>query len=88
MFQPNTKLQIYKGIIQYLLESTNYNLKNIAELSNSSLEHIRSIHFQNMVPDDFFSESQLVKLYQIILDIHPKKNRRSKYIVEINQIVE
>ena len=86
MLQPNTKVQIYKGIIQYLLESTNYNLKNIAELSNSSLEHLRSIHCQNMVPVDFFSESQLVKLYQIILDIHPKKNRCSKYIVEINQI--
>jgi hypothetical protein len=86
MLQPNTKVQIYKGIIQYLLESTNYNLKNIAELSNSSLEHLRSIHCQNMLPADFLSESQLVKLYQIILDIHPKKNRRSKYIVEINQI--
>ena len=86
MLQPNTKVQIYKGIIQYLLESTNYNLKNIAELSNSSLEHLRSIHCQNMLPTDFSSESQLVKLYQIILDIHPKKNRRSKYIVEINQI--
>jgi hypothetical protein len=86
MLQPNTKVQIYKGIIQYLLESTNYNLKNIAELSNSSLEHLRSIHCQNTLPTDFLSESQLVKLYQIILDIHPKKNRRSKYIVEINQI--
>ena len=86
MLHPNTKVQIYKGIIQYLLESTNYNLKNIAELSNSSLEHLRSIHCQNMLPTDFLSESQLVKLYQIILDIHPKKNRRSKYIVEINQI--
>jgi hypothetical protein len=84
----HSKLQIYKGIIQYLLESTNYNLKNIAELTNSSIEHIRSIYCQNMVPVDFLSESQLVKLYQIILDIHPKQNRRSKYIVEINQIVE
>ena len=84
----HSKLQIYKGIIQYLLESTNYNLKNIAELSNSSIKHLRSIHYQNMIPVDFFSESQLVKLYQIILDIHPIKNRRSKYIVEINQIVE
>ena len=88
MNNKNPKLQIYQGIIKYLLESTNYNLKNIAELSNSSIEHIRSIHCQNMVPTDFFSESQLVKLYHIILDIHPKKNRRSKYIVEINQIVD
>jgi hypothetical protein len=88
MNNKNPKLQIYQGIIEYLLESTNYNLKNIAELSHSSIEHLRSIHCQNIVPVDFFSESQLVKLYQIILDIHPKKNRRSKYIVEINQIVD
>ena len=84
----HSKLQIYQGIIQYILDSTNYNLKNIAELSHSSIEHLRSIHCQNTVPIDFFSESQLVKLYQIILDIHSKKNRRSKYIVEINQIVD
>jgi hypothetical protein len=82
MLQPNTRVQIYKGIIQYLLESTNYNLKNIAELSNSSLKHLRSLHCQNMRPTDFLSESQFVKFYQIILDIHPKKNRRSKYIAE------
>jgi hypothetical protein len=88
MNHKNSKLQIYKGIIQYLLESTNYDLKNIAELSNSSLEHLRSIYSQEMVPDDFFSESGLVKLYLIILDIHPKKNRRSKYIVEINRILD
>ena len=83
-----SKLQIYQGIIQYILDSTNYNLKNIAELSNSPIEHLRSIHCQNIVPADFFSESQLVKLYQIILDIHPKKNRQSKFIVQINQIAD
>lgn len=88
MKDSSTKLQIYQGIIQYILDSTNYNLKNIAELSNSPIEHLRSIHSQNRVPADFLAESQLVKLYQIILDIHPKKNRRSKYIVEINQIVD
>lgn len=83
-----SKLQIYRGIIQYLLDSTNYSLKNIAELSSSSVEHIRSIHCQNILPVNFFSESHLVKLYQIVLDIHPKKNRQSRYIVEINQIVD
>ena len=32
----NSKLLVYKGIIQYLLESTHYTLKNIADLSRSS----------------------------------------------------
>lgn len=88
MDNKSPKLKIYQGIIEYLLKSTSYNLKNIAELSNSSIEQIRSIHCQNMVPLDFISELQLVKLYQIILDIHLKKNRRSKYLIEINQIVD
>jgi hypothetical protein len=84
----HSKLQIYKGIIRYLLDSTGYTLKNIAELSNSSIEHLRSIHCHSILPTDFISESQLVKLYQVILDIHPKKNRSLRYIVEINQIVD
>ena len=66
----NSKLQIYKGMIQYLLESTNYTLKNIADLSNSSIKNIRTIHCDNLIPPNFASEIQLVKLYQMILEIN------------------
>jgi len=86
--EDHLKLPIYKGIIQYILNSTSYTLKNIAELSNSSMDHIRSIHCHSILPANFVSESQLVKLYLLILDIHPKKTRTSRYIVEINQIVD
>jgi hypothetical protein len=41
--EKTTKTQIYKGMIQYLLESTNYTLKNIADLTDSSLKNIRLI---------------------------------------------
>jgi len=64
------KVQIYKGIIQYLLETTNYTLKNIADLSNSSLKNIRTIYSDNLFPGNFFSEVQLVRLYQMILEIN------------------
>ncbi|MDF1929907.1 hypothetical protein PGH45_07340 [Legionella pneumophila] len=66
----NTKLQIYKGIIQYILESTNYSLQNIADLSNSSIKNIRTIYCDNVVPSNFSSDIQLVRLYQMILEIH------------------
>lgn len=64
-----TKLIIYRGMIQYILDSTNYTLKNISELSNSSLRNIRSIYCENLLPSCFKSEIQLLKLYQIILEI-------------------
>ena len=75
MMESNAKLQIYKGMIQYLLESTNYNLKNIADLTNSSIKIIQSIHCAAVIPDDFSSELQLVKLYHIILESNKNTNR-------------
>ena len=66
----NPKLQIYKGIIQYLLEATHYNLNNIADLSNTSIKSIRSIYCEEYIPPNFSSELQLVKLYHAILELN------------------
>lgn len=66
----NCKLQIYKGMIQYLLDSTNYSLKNIAELSNSSINNIQSIYYHNYLPNGFKSGIYLTNLHQIILEIN------------------
>ena len=66
----NSKLQIYKGIIQYLLETTHYNLNNIADLSNTSIKSIRSIYCEEYIPPNFSSELQLVKLYHAILELN------------------
>jgi hypothetical protein len=67
----NSKLQIYKGIIQYLLDSTSYTLKNIADLTNSSIKNIRTIHFEDKVPHHFSSsELNLVKIYHMILELN------------------
>lgn len=85
--QQNPKVQIYQGMIQYLLESTQYTLKNIADLSNSSMKNIRLIHCDGLMPPVFASELQLVKLYQMVLEVNiNKKNwRRCRPLREIGQ---
>ncbi len=65
----NSKLQIYKGVIQYLLESTNYTLKNIADLSGTSIMSIRSIYLDGDIPPAFNSELQLIKLFLAVFQI-------------------
>ncbi|KTD64423.1 hypothetical protein Lspi_1230 [Legionella spiritensis] len=76
----NSKLQIYKGIIQYLLGSTNYTLKNIAELCNSSIKSIQTIYSDSLIPHNFSSEKELVKLYQMILEINSNRDAYRKYL--------
>lgn len=66
----HSKLNIYKGMIQYILDSTHYTLKHIAQLSHSSLDNIQMIYCHDSVPKRFQSEVELMKLYQIILEIN------------------
>lgn len=68
-----SKLPIYRGIIQYLLESTNYTLKNIAEHTSVPIQHLQSIYMGEQMPLYFSSELQLIKLYQIILECQKHK---------------
>jgi hypothetical protein len=77
MDQP--KLQIYKGIIHYLLESTNYNLKNIADLTSSSIKNLRSIYIENCLPENFPSEIHLIRLFQMVLEINNEQGFK-KYV--------
>lgn len=69
MMHHHSKLQIYKGIIQYLLDSTNYTIKNIAEVTNSSVKNIRTIYCEDQIPAHF-SEINLVKLYHMMLELN------------------
>ncbi|GAN30834.1 hypothetical protein [Legionella pneumophila] len=77
------KLQIYQGIIQYLLDSTGYDIKNIAALSNASIKSIRTIYEGIGMPANFAaSEKQLVQLYQMILDLNQRTGNNLKYLVQ------
>lgn len=68
VMEKNARLQVYQGMIQYLVESTNYNFKNIAELTNTSIKHIRSIYHGEASPAHQ-TEMKLLMLYQFILKL-------------------
>lgn len=77
------KLQIYQGIIQYLLDSTGYDIKNIASLSNASIKSISTIHQGNEIPPNFSSsEKHLVQLYQMILELNSKQRGCLPFLVK------
>lgn len=69
----HAKLQIYKGMLQYLLDETGYSLKQIADLSRSHVSSLRAIHHDGVLPETFKSEIQLISLYQFILEIRMEK---------------
>jgi len=75
MDHDSSRLNIYKGMIQYILESTHYTLKHIAQLSHTSLDNIRMIYCHAHWPIGFKSEVQLLKLYQIVLEINLEHKR-------------
>jgi len=64
----NARLQIYKGMIDYLMVTTKYTLQDIADLSFSSIKNIRSIHDNDTLPANFSSELHLVRLYHFIVE--------------------
>ena len=72
--EKQAKINIYKSMIEYFLESTDYNLKRIAHLANSSIGNIQLIYRYNELPNDFKEEMDLVRLYMMILDMERRKN--------------
>ena len=76
----NSRVSIYKGMIQYLLDSTQFSLKSIANFSNSSIKTIRSIYRDNEMPQNFTTELDLANLYLIILEANLSKPKAFKYV--------
>ncbi len=76
----HSKLQIYKGIIHYLMASTKYSLQDIADLSFSSIKNIRSIYNDDSLPPNFSSELHLVKLYHFIVEQKINERGFTKYV--------
>lgn len=65
----NQKIVIYRGMIQYLLDSTNYSLQRIANLSNTSIAHLQLIYRCNRLPKNSKVELNLLKLFTTVIDM-------------------
>ena len=66
------KIGIYKGIIQYLLDTTTYTLQQIANLSNSTIQHLHSIYFHTRLPSNSDVDLNLLKLFIILVDMEKR----------------
>lgn len=77
--EQNVKVNIYKSMIEYVLETTDYNLKRIAHLANSSIGNIQMIYRYGEMPEDFKEEMDLVRLYMMILDMQRRQNEFRPY---------
>ena len=69
-----TKINIYKSMIQYFMDSTDYSLKRIAFLANSSVGNIQSLYRYGEMPSNFNEELDLVRLYMMILDSERRRH--------------
>lgn len=66
------KIVIYKGIIQYLLDSTKYSLQRIANLSNTPISHLQMIYSHERLPQNSNIELNLLKLFILLIDMERK----------------
>jgi len=73
------KVNIYKSMIEYFLNSTDYNLKRIAFLANSSISNIQAIYRYEEMPTNFHEELDLVRLYMMILDAERRRNQNPAF---------
>lgn len=71
MYQ-DQKVVIYKGIIQYLLDSTKYSLHRIANLSNTPVAYLQMIYQHDRIPVETKVELNLLKLFMIVIDMELK----------------
>ena len=76
------KIVIYKGIIQYLLDSTNYSLQRIANLSNSSVAHLQLIHQYSRLPKESKVETNLLKLFTTVIDMELKGEWKARVLLK------
>ncbi|HHX8757302.1 hypothetical protein ACF0MN_11525 [Legionella pneumophila] len=74
----NYKVGIYKGIIQYLLDATNYSLQRIANLSNSPIAYLQLIYHHNRLPQNRSIELNLLKLFVVYIDMEIKREQKAE----------
>lgn len=75
------KIIIYKGIIQYLLDTTNYSLQRIANLSNSQLAHLQLIYNHDRLLKESKVELNLLKLFITVIDMEYKGEWKARLLL-------
>lgn len=76
------KIAIYKGIIQYLLDSTDYSLQRIANLSNASVAHLQLINQYGRLPKESKVEINLLKLFSTVIDMELKGEWKARLLLK------
>lgn len=77
------KVGIYKGIIQYLLDATNYSLQRIANLSNSPIAYLQLIYHHNRLPQNRSIELNLLKLFVVYIDMEIKREQKAELFFQL-----
>ena len=66
-------VRVYQALIQYILETTDYSLNDIADHLECSPKSLKKIYLYEEMPSDIFPELKLVDLYRFIFEINNSK---------------
>ncbi|MFO2972836.1 hypothetical protein SCO12_15530 [Legionella pneumophila serogroup 10] len=72
--------KIYKGMIQHILNTTDFSIKSIAILARTSIDEIQSIYYDNHIQFGYNKEINLIRLFELILEMQHQKNRVPRFI--------
>ncbi|MFO2970994.1 hypothetical protein SCO12_05935 [Legionella pneumophila serogroup 10] len=75
--------KIYKGMIQHILNTTDLSIKSIAILVRTSIDEIQSIYYDNHIQFGYNKEINLIRLFELILEMQHQKNRVPNFIQEV-----
>ena len=75
---------IYNGMIQHILNTTDFSIKAIAILARASIDEIQSIYYDNQIQFGFNKEIKLIRLFELILEMQHQKNRSPSFIQEVS----
>ncbi|HAT4425268.1 hypothetical protein [Legionella pneumophila] len=76
--------KIYKGMIQHILNTTDFSIKSIAILARTSIDEIQSIYYDNHIQFGYNKEINLIRLFELILEMQHQKNRDPRFIQEVS----
>ncbi|CZG59434.1 hypothetical protein [Legionella pneumophila] len=75
--------KIYKGMIQHILNTTDFSIKAIAILARTSIDEIQSIYSDKQIQFGFSKEINLIRLFELIVEMQHQKNRAPSFVQEV-----